>query len=119
MREIKFRAWTNNCWVNNGMLYDYQNTNYVESFGFNDDELPLMQYIGLKDMNDKEIYEGDIFDINGAKYVVEYDERYGGFLPFTDDDGCGCCSSGMTGRDSKSGEVIGNIYQNRELLDDC
>lgn len=59
-REIKFRAWTENHWINKGMVYDWQDTTYIESVGFNPEEIPVMQYTGLKDKNGKEIYEGDI-----------------------------------------------------------
>lgn len=59
-RQIKFRAWTNNCWINKGMVYDYQDTVYPQSFSFNDADVPLMQFTGLNDKNGKEIYEGDI-----------------------------------------------------------
>lgn len=78
---------------------------------------PLMQYTGLKDKNSKEIYEGDIYklyqfcgqDFDGddkylvKKYVVKYAK--------------GVCSIGFNFLSHHSNiEVIGNIYENPELL---
>lgn len=116
-REIKFRAWTNNSWINEGMLYDYQDTTYVESFGFNEEELPLMQYTGLKDKNDIEIYEGDILDA-GDRIVKVVWHKYAGqwdtdFIKYKGEQS----SNGLFNSDWKyRTTVIGNIYENPELL---
>ena len=78
----------------------------------------LMQYTGLKDKNEKEIYEGDIVNIldentnEDESYVVKYsdiDGRYelegeGYILHFGNIFSYQC-------------EIIGNIYDNPELLE--
>jgi uncharacterized phage protein (TIGR01671 family) len=69
----------------------------------------LMQYTGLKDKNGVEIYEGDIvrfLDIDGVDSVTEVEFREGGFYPFAPDFIHWC-----------NVEVIGNIYENPELLE--
>ena len=78
------------------------------------------QYTGLKDINGKEIYEGDILGCANPKikHLVFYNERQGRFMAALngnlDDDFwlCGFDSE----RWNASKEIIGNIYDNPELL---
>ena len=110
MREIKFRAWLPSI---KKMTYNHP---LEELLGWNlnitDSETPIwLQYTGLKDKNGKEIYEGDVLNIYQYGHVVaEFAEGcYGawdhyGFSPFRSTlFGCG-------------GEVIGNFYENPELM---
>ncbi|MER0467827.1 YopX family protein [Bacillus cabrialesii subsp. cabrialesii] len=71
---------------------------------------PLMQYTGLKDKNGREIYEGDIIleHNTDTKFVVKYDNRHASYyLDLGIGDG-----AFMVG----DLEIIGNIYENPELL---
>lgn len=110
MREIKFRARDKITkeileGLNlQGMFAHYENGSCI-----------LEQFIGLYDRNKKEVYEGDILQsLNyknepGEKFVIE-SKMY---------NNCGCCSNvyGWNIDDSTDEcEVIGNIYENPELL---
>lgn len=76
-REIKFRVY-----VNEKMNYlEYPSVVVANARGITFwDEYPhsasihavIMQYTGLKDRNGKEIYEGDIVDCSGTKYICEW-----------------------------------------------
>lgn len=116
MREIKFRCWDI---VFNKMRYeqDLWDIAYNELFIHTPDQraLNLMQYTGLKDINDKEIYEGDIikiYDIQTGQFsesthVIIYNNK----SEWTIDD------YWLLSRKHHKCKVIGNIYENKELLD--
>jgi uncharacterized phage protein (TIGR01671 family) len=107
MREIKFRIWDRDSMsmgqdvlVINGKGLNCQ---------FQDEDFLFMQYTGLKDVNGKEIYEGDI--ITGGSQEVEIVSFIdGGFEPFSRSDGQG-------GLPPSWCEVVGNIHENPELLE--
>ena len=71
------------------------------------------QYTGLTDKNGKKVFEGDIVAYkdgnNKVGYVkVEYDCVFGLFLPFGDSD---------SALETKEVEVVGNVFDNAELLE--
>lgn len=73
----------------------------------------IMQYIGRKDKNGKEIYEGDI--VKGTFYgfpMVEYDYI---FQIYWDEKEKGFMANYF---EPSECEVIGNIYENPELLEE-
>lgn len=132
MREIKFRAWDNQ---EKKMHYDVQNASDMEPIGedfcsferilnvtMEDDygeientrRFEVMQYIGKEDISKKEIYEGDIVkdDSSQLKGVVKFSERYLQFVVDDFIDGEQDYSEFM-----KDVEVIGNIFDNPELLE--
>ena len=108
-REIKFRIWDkiNRMWLRcfNVNLFDIGDLPNVE----------LMQYTGLKDKNGKEIYEGDIVILNDAeeenRCVVKY--KYGSYILIDGD-----LREDLSNVEDRFLEVIGNIYENKNLLEE-
>ena len=137
MRELKFRAWWKHpkylpegkMFFVGGLMFakkqdgepEYDmpflevglmDTELNSKIGWNSgDECTLMQYTGLKDKNGKEIYEGDVVKIQsllgGGRISTDYIEwertgfvsHFGGRIP----------------RENRI-EVIGNIYENPDLI---
>ena len=138
MRTIKFRAW-----IENSQKMFYQGDQYLQSFlrranqlhnpkhtGHDSYGVPLLlEFTGLLDKNEKEIYEGDIVATRVLKHSekdlrltqkIAYDSTLGAFVL-------------MTGIDSVEKdfettynycpipwaheiEIIGNIYENPDVL---
>lgn len=77
------------------------------------------QFTGLTDKNGKEIYEGDIILAGYYKWKskVVWDEKCARFIGLTNDKDVNIVYVDMVDKDDKSAvEVIGNIYENPELL---
>lgn len=125
-REIKFRTWQE------GKMFYHELQRYLGSSGIINpyvgcDDAIWMQYTGLKDKNGKEIYEGDV--------LFGREEGNGETTAWTDvylivffKDGCfkvrekkidensvwcdNLCDNDFT----EEYEIIGNIYENPDLL---
>ena len=81
-------------------------------------ELLLMQSTGLKDKNGKEVFVGDIVKCTrGCPHEVYLEKEYGGtFIGGMPAIYLKGLLSGYAWTESE--EIIGNIYENKELLED-
>lgn len=144
MRDLKFRIWNKIAkkMFDKQRVGEHGSLEFTDGLGCyhllsdtiegNKEQTELMQYIGLKDKKGVEIYEGDIVKFKGKNHEIKYWESYGMF--------------GMSGVNLYSGgvdeskpmgsigsstkykpyvlntyyqkqiEVIGNIYENPEML---
>lgn len=125
MREIKFRAWDSE-----RKTYDHEEillspngdllASRWQELCEPESEYIIEQYTGLKDKNDKEIYEGDILKLRGRFYEVKFD-NYGQF--YIENKNYHWLENGYSFRNvdiwCAEGilvEVIGNIHENGDIL---
>lgn len=127
MREIKFRAWDKDAktmiTAENKKLavaLSLDGRIFVAGMHMGDD-LVLMQYTGLRDKNGVEIYEGDVVQDHNGIGVVEFDKWAAFAVTYRSPErfvgrGKWFCDYSLRG-ERESIEVIGNIWQNPELLE--
>jgi len=127
MREFKFRAWDN---YGKKMYFDGLFIGLDGDYSFNPNIMPkkynpyefeVMQFTGLKDEHGNDIYEGDIVETveqtmsHGDEIVcgeVVWDKHFGFMLDFSNY-GTQTAIGAFIDLGTK---VIGNIYENPELL---
>ena len=124
MREIKFRSWDKREMLEVKSIH-LGTQKIIVGCKYGNMSIPfenveLMQYTGLKDKNGKEIYEGDILrteieDNQYRNYHVKFDEKELSYELYGNDDlpyriCCTSCNQELF-------EVIGNIYENPELIE--
>ena len=126
-REIKFRVWD----VENKEMLEVQELDFEPTFYggriairpdqysdyFDTEDMILMQYTGLHDKNGKEIYGEDIVRIDYLSYIVT------GVVTYSTKDAMYILTNTNSIADEneplgdyKNLEVIGNTYDNPELL---
>jgi len=125
MKIMKFRVWNKS----EKQMYENESKISIQGDGgistdislkvSNSDEVIMMQFIGVLDIRSKEIYEGDIFNESGSD-----DDEDNVYIKFNAERCCYsyyCCHDCQYIDDLGSIfydeiKIIGNIYENPELM---
>ena len=120
-REFKFRVWDKTTKkfleVDKDNPFRYIDTSTNALYNLSEiiqyDRFIIQQWTGLKDINNKDIYEGDIFKSKRSKWdVVEFvDGRFRANLK-----GARLYDLYELFEENGAPEVIGNVFENKDLL---
>ena len=133
-REVKYQVWieptkemkmvTALLFDDDGQLFGVKTPDSGVNACLSLHTVRVRQFVGQRDMNGKEIYKGDITrNKRGAIGVVRFHDSWGGFYFATvfshNEDGelVRSISSVPMWNDWGTLEIIGNIYENPELLE--
>jgi uncharacterized phage protein (TIGR01671 family) len=108
MRQHEYRAWTGT-----KMDYDYREVSLWNGLLVAEGDTILLQWTGMLDKNGRKIYEGDVVwntafpKSRREKFLIEWTREEDEQLEMV----------GFVALDAVSGwEVIGNVYENQDLL---
>jgi len=124
MKTIKFREYVEHKRKGSPSFMNYEpefngsiNKIFNGNFQSPGTKITYMQYTGLTDKNGKEIYEGDIISWKDIKKFHGKEATTTDVVEWSDDEACYITGMRYLKFSASCGEVIGNKFENPELLE--
>jgi hypothetical protein len=126
MKELKFKMWSKNDkkWINGIPYFNYdEDKSYKiveiddeDGFVYDIDEVEIVEHTGCSDKNEEKVYNGWLLEGGYGKYLVQWDDKNSAYACFSVDKSGFLNFSFLLSTYVKCLNVIGNIYENPELL---
>lgn len=117
MRKIEFRAWDK--FIKKMILWDdcLNNETLIPEILLNNERYDIMQFTGLFDKNNKEIYEGDIVKDEYGRIMKVFWQDFGAFNSANIENFTYASLQSWFSPYEEFPEIIGNIYETPELIE--
>lgn len=121
--ELKFKAFnkvTRKVYRSGTLSFSTERHSFIlftemkEVGDYKDDDVEIMQYIGQKDAENKELYQRDIIEMEGKRYVIVWDNNRGGWSTTDVERRMTMKSFGRT--EANQCKVIGNEFETPDLM---
>lgn len=121
--ELKFKAFnkvTRKAYRSGTLSFSTERHSFIlftemkEVGDYKDDDVEIMQYIGQKDAENKELYQRDIVEMEGNRYVIVWDNNRGGWSVTDVERRLTMKSFGRT--EANQCNVIGNEFETPDLM---
>ncbi len=121
--ELKFKAFnkiTKKVYRSGGLSFSTERHSFIlftekkEVGDYKDEDVEIMQYIGQRDMNNAELYQRDIIELDGKRYIIVWDNNRGGWAITDVERRITMKPFGRS--DANKSKMIGNEFETPELL---
>ncbi len=121
--ELKFKAFnkkTKKVYRSGTLSFSTERHSFIlftdkkEVGDYKDDDVEIMQYIGQKDMANDELYQRDIIELEGKRYIIVWDNNRGGWSRTDVERRVMMKPFGRT--EANNSKLIGNEFETPNLL---